>query len=212
MKTNKQSIRKEAEASSINIYARILSSYTLGGGGGLSDRLNGFQMDRKCGLWKLCNSRWPGSVLAGRPARGPADRQERGPGVGGMLIMERGEHVWQRETMENTCPISHLFTFDCQTPARLKEEEAGGGGGEATAKVEPFKVYLFDEDANSLIAFQTFWGGKRKPWRDWESRPRRCCSGPLTKSRVWRRGEGMLIKCCPGQKDIVLNKLRLREE
>lgn len=48
MKTNKQSIRKEAEASSINIYARILSSYTLGGG--LSDRLNGFQMDRKCGL------------------------------------------------------------------------------------------------------------------------------------------------------------------
>lgn len=51
MKTNKQSIRKEAEASSINIYARILSSYTLGGGGGgLSDRLNGFQMDRKCGL------------------------------------------------------------------------------------------------------------------------------------------------------------------
>lgn len=49
MKTNKQSIRKEAEASSINIYARILSSYTLGGGG-LSDRLNGFQMDRKCGL------------------------------------------------------------------------------------------------------------------------------------------------------------------
>lgn len=50
MKTNKQSIRKEAEASSINIYARILSSYTLGEGGGLSDRLNGFQMDRKCGL------------------------------------------------------------------------------------------------------------------------------------------------------------------
>lgn len=33
MKTNKQSIRKEAEASSINIYARILSSYTFGGGG-----------------------------------------------------------------------------------------------------------------------------------------------------------------------------------
>lgn len=65
--------------------------------------------------------------------------------------------------MENTCPISHLFTFDCQTPARLKEEEAGG---EATAKVEPFKVYLFDEDANSLIAFQTFRVGKRKPWRD----------------------------------------------
>ncbi len=56
------------------------------------------------------------------------DRQERGPGVGGMLIMERGEHVWQRERMENTCPISHLFTFDCQTPARLKEEEAGGRG------------------------------------------------------------------------------------
>lgn len=55
--------------------------------------------------------------------------------------------------MENTCPISHLFTFDCQTPARLKGEEAGG---EATAKVEPFKVYLFDEEANSLIAFQTF--------------------------------------------------------
>ena len=71
--------------------------------------------------------------------------------------------------MENTCPISHLFTFDCQTPARLKEEEAegrGGMGGGGTAKVEPFKVYLFDEDANSLIAFQTFWGGKRKPWRD----------------------------------------------
>lgn len=86
--------------------------------------------------------------------------------------------------MENTCPISHLFTFDCQTPARLKEEEAGGrGGGEATAKVEPFKVYLFDEDANSLIAFQTFWerkeetlaGLKLGPW--W-------CSGPLTKSYV----------------------------
>lgn len=65
--------------------------------------------------------------------------------------------------MENTCPISHLFTFDCQTPARLKEDKAGG---EATAKVEAFKVYLFDEDANSLIAFQTFWVGKRKPWRD----------------------------------------------
>lgn len=65
--------------------------------------------------------------------------------------------------MENTCPISHLFTFDCQTPARLKEEEAGG---EATAKVDLFKVYLFDEDANSLIAFQIFRRGKRKPWRD----------------------------------------------
>lgn len=49
--------------------------------------------------------------------------------------------------MENTCPISHVFTFDCQTPARLKEKEAGG----ATAKVEPFKVHHFDEDANSLI-------------------------------------------------------------
>lgn len=59
--------------------------------------------------------------------------------------------------MENTCPISHVFTFDCQTPARLKEKEAGG----ATAKVEPFKVHHFDEDANSLIAFQTFRGGKR---------------------------------------------------
>lgn len=64
--------------------------------------------------------------------------------------------------MENTCPISHLFTFHCQTPARLKEEGAGG----ATAKVEPFKVPVFDEDAKSLIAFQTFWRGKRKPWRD----------------------------------------------
>lgn len=65
--------------------------------------------------------------------------------------------------MENTCPISHLFTFDCQTTARLKEEAAGG----ATAKVEPFKVYYFDEDANSLIEFQTFQGGQRKPWQDW---------------------------------------------
>lgn len=34
MKTNKQSIRKEAEASRINIYARILSSYTLWREGG----------------------------------------------------------------------------------------------------------------------------------------------------------------------------------
>lgn len=65
-----------------------------------------------------------------REARG-APRKGR-PEVGGMLIMEREEHVRQRETMENTCPISHLFTFDCQTPARLKGDEAWGGG-EATA-------------------------------------------------------------------------------
>lgn len=49
MKTNKQSIRKEAEASSINIYARILSSYTLGGGEG------GF-------LIGSMDFRWTGSV------------------------------------------------------------------------------------------------------------------------------------------------------
>lgn len=49
-------------------------------------------------------------------------------------------------------------------PCQIKGRRGGGG---ATAKVEPFKVYLFDEDANSLIAFQTFRGGKRKPWRDW---------------------------------------------
>lgn len=135
--------------------------------GGASDRLNGFQMGRKCGLWKFCNSRWPGSVLAG-PARARlAHRQERGPGVGGMLITERGEHVWQRERMENTCPISHLFTFDCQAPARLKEEEAGGG--RQRQRWNPFKVHIFDEDANSLIVFQTFRRGERKPWRDWNS-------------------------------------------
>lgn len=161
-KTNKQSIRK-GKYKHIR-QSRVILHWRRGGGRGASDRFNGFQMDRKCRLWKLCNSRWPGSVLAGRPARGSRIAKKARPGVGGMLIMERGEHVWQRERMENTCPISHLFTFDCQTPARLKEQEAGGG--EATAKVEPFKVYLFDEDANSLIAFQTFRGGKRKPWRD----------------------------------------------
>lgn len=57
-------------------------------------------------------------------------------------------------------------------------------GGGATAKVEPFKVYLFDEDANSLVAFQTIQGERKEetlaglkvgPWR---------CSGPLTKSYV----------------------------
>lgn len=68
-KTNKQSIRKSKVFQNKHICQNLVILHL--GGGGASDRLNGFQMDRKCRLWKLCNSRWPGSVLAGRPARGP---------------------------------------------------------------------------------------------------------------------------------------------
>lgn len=75
--------------------------------------------------------RWTGSVgfeisviPGGRGAFWQANLREarrftkkRGPGVGGMLIRE--ENMCDKgKRMENTCPISHLFTFDCQTPAR----------------------------------------------------------------------------------------------
>lgn len=148
-KTNKRMVRKSKVFQNKYIRQNLVILHLRGA----ADRLNGFQMDRKCLLWNSAIQ--VARECFGRPtwAR-PAHRQERGPGVGGMLIMERGEHVWQRERMENTCPISHLFTFACQTSARLKGEEAAG---EATAKVELFKVYLFDEGAKSLIAFQTFW-------------------------------------------------------
>lgn len=61
--------------------------------------------------------------------------------------------------------MSHftLIYLPLPNPCQIK---GGGGEGGATAKVEPFKVPVFDEDAKSLIAFQTFWRGKRKPWRD----------------------------------------------
>ena len=60
--------------------------------------------------------------------------------------------------------MSHftLIYLPLPNPCQIK----GGRGGGGTAKVELFKVHLFDEDANSLIAFQTFRVGKRKPWRD----------------------------------------------
>lgn len=77
--------------------------------------------------------------------------------------------------------MSHftLIYLRLPNPCQIK-----GRRGGATAKVEPFKVYLFDEDANSLVAFQTTQGERKEetlaglkvgPWR---------CSGPLTKSYV----------------------------
>lgn len=79
--------------------------------------------------------------------------------------------------------MSHftLIYLRLPNPCQIKGRRGEGG---ATAKVEPFKVYLFDEDANSLLAFQTIQGERKEetlaglkvgPWR---------CSGPLTKSYV----------------------------
>lgn len=75
----------------------------------------------------------------------------------------------------------HTYLPSTAKPLPDKRKKRWGG---ATAKVEPFKVYLFDEDANSLVAFQTIQGERKEetlaglkvgPWR---------CSGPLTKSYV----------------------------
>lgn len=80
--------------------------------------------------------------------------------------------------------MSHFTLIYLRLPNPCQIKGRRGEGGGATAKVEPFKVYLFDEDANSLLAFQTIQGERKEetlvglkvgPWR---------CSGPLTKSYV----------------------------
>lgn len=57
-------------------------------------------------------------------------------------------------------PFHTYLPLTAKRRARLKEEEAGG-----RQRWKPLKFRVFDEDANTLIAFQTFRVGRRKPWR-----------------------------------------------